>query len=143
MIGVPEVAGANPGEAVYLVYTTVGSAEEGARLGRQVVSERLAACANLIPKIRSFYWWDGQLVDDAESFLVLKTTDQGLQPLIARLKELHSYDVPAINAIRLDAGHPDYWQWVAQETRPVGPGDVHESSSSMQNEAGRAEGDLQ
>ncbi|MBE3577656.1 MAG: divalent-cation tolerance protein CutA [Limnochordales bacterium] len=111
---VREHQGANPEAGVYLVYTTVSNAEEGAALGRQVVAERLAACANLIPQIRSFYWWEGRLVDDTESFLILKTTGERLPALIARLKELHSYTVPAINAVRLDAGHPDYWQWVQQ-----------------------------
>lgn len=110
----PEDAGISRETAVFLVYTTVTSAEEGARLGRQVVSERLAACANLVPQIRSFYWWEGRLVDDTESFLILKTTGERLPALIARLKELHSYTVPAINAIRLDAGHPEYWRWVQQ-----------------------------
>lgn len=101
----------------YLVYITTPSEEEAVRLARQLVQERLAACANVVPRMRSFYWWDGKVQDDPEALLLLKTHAQSLQRLLDRARELHSYDVPAINAFRIDQGIPDYLAWLGEETR--------------------------
>lgn len=97
------------------VYVTVASADEGATIARTVVSERLAACANLLPPIRSFYWWGGAVQDDDEHVVVLKSREDRVEALTARIVELHSYDVPCVVALPIDAGNPAYLGWLGEE----------------------------
>jgi periplasmic divalent cation tolerance protein len=102
--------------AVMIVYATASDTAEAERIGRALVSERLAACANVIQAMRSIYWWEGRVQDSAEAVLILKTTDARLDAAIARIKALHSYDCPCIEAWPVAAGHPDFLDWVARET---------------------------
>lgn len=100
-----------------MVYVTASSCEEAAKIGRVAVEKRLAACANVLGDIRSFYWWDGEIQDDSEAALILKTTDDRLDALIAEVKALHSYSVPCIVALPVGAGNPAFLEWIARETR--------------------------
>ena len=102
-------------EALF-VYTTAGSVEEAERIGRALVSERLAACANILPSMRSIYWWEGKMEEAAEAVLVLKTVRPNLEALTARVKALHSYEVPCIVALPIEGGNVDYLAWIAQES---------------------------
>jgi periplasmic divalent cation tolerance protein len=104
---------------VMFVYATAGDAAEAERIGRTVVEERLAACANVLAGMRSFYWWEGKVQDAAEAVLILKTTQDRLPHLIARIKELHSYDCPCIEALPVADGNPEFLAWVARETTPT------------------------
>ncbi|MFO7310724.1 MAG: divalent-cation tolerance protein CutA [Bacillota bacterium] len=99
-----------------LVYITTPNEEEALRIGRAVVERRLAACANVVPAIRSLYWWEGRLVEDGEALLFLKTRAAVLQELIQAVRELHSYSVPCITAFPIVGGNPDYLKWVTEET---------------------------
>lgn len=101
----------------YLVYTTVPTYEEALRIGRAVVERRLAACANIVPAIRSFYWWEGRLQEDGEALVLLKTTAQAVPPLMEAIRGLHSYTVPAISAIPLETVNPAYLRWMRDEVR--------------------------
>jgi periplasmic divalent cation tolerance protein len=101
---------------VMFVYVTAGDAAEALRIGRTAVEGRLAACANVIDGMRSVYWWEGQVQQAAEAVLILKTTEDRLASLIARVKELHSYDCPCIEALSVAAGHRPFLDWVARET---------------------------
>ena len=85
-----------------------------AELGRTIVEEKLAACVNIIPKVRSIYRWEGKVEDEEESMLFFKTTDEGQANLTRRLKILHPYEVPEIIAfeIRPEEGNPDYLDWI-------------------------------
>lgn len=104
---------------VMFVYATAGDAAEAERIGRTVVEERLAACANVLAGMRSFYWWEGKVQVAAEAVLILKTTQDWLPHLIARIKELHSYDCPCIEALPVADGNPEFLAWVARETTPT------------------------
>lgn len=104
----------------FLVYVTAPSAAVAATIGRQLVTERLAACANILPEARSFYWWDGQVQEDQEAVLILKTSAASLAALVQRARELHPYSVPAVNAFRIEQGNPQYLDWVRAETRTPG-----------------------
>jgi periplasmic divalent cation tolerance protein len=108
--------------AVMFVYVTAGDAEEALRIGRAAVEARLAACANLVDGVRSVYWWEGAVQEGREAVLILKTTAERLDDLIARIKALHSYDVPCIEAIPVAAAHPAFLDWVERETRATAPG---------------------
>ena len=87
-------------------------------LARALVEERLAACVNIVPAVRSIYRWQGELCDDGEALLVIKTTAGQVGRLAARLAELHHYDVPEIVSVPLAAGegNPAYLAWVAANT---------------------------
>jgi periplasmic divalent cation tolerance protein len=98
------------------VYMTASSGEEARRIGRALVEERLAACANVIDRMTSFYWWQGKIEEGAEAVLIAKTTRAKLDALTARVKSLHSYTVPCVVGIRLDGGNADFLSWIAAET---------------------------
>lgn len=93
--------------------------ESAAALGRTVVEEKLAACVNIVPKVRSIYTWQGKLEDTEEAMLFFKTTDEGQKDLSRRLKALHSYDVPEIITIEVKdtEGNLDYLNWVRDSVR--------------------------
>lgn len=98
--------------AVALVYTLFGSREAAARIARQMVEERLAACANLLGEATSFYEWNGAMETAAEVPVLFKTAPSRRDALMARIAELHDYDVPAILALPVDAAHAAFAQWV-------------------------------
>jgi periplasmic divalent cation tolerance protein len=106
-----------PTEQTLVVYITVPSAEEAARLARALVDERLAACVNQLP-VQSVYRWQGQIEQADELLLIVKTARDRLDALAARVRALHSYTVPEIIALPVVAGWPAYLAWVHEETRP-------------------------
>lgn len=108
----------NPGRPpVSMVYITCGSRDEATLIARTVVEERLAACANIIDGMRSVYWWQGKVTEDEETVLILKTSANGVGALTARVKALHSYDLPCVVEIPLsDGGNAAYLDWIAGET---------------------------
>jgi periplasmic divalent cation tolerance protein len=100
----------------YWVYVTTGSRAEGMMIGRAMVQARLAACANIIDGMRSVYWWEGEIEEEAEVVLILKTRESLLPRLIDKVRALHSYDCPCVIALPIVDGNPDYLQWLADET---------------------------
>ena len=100
-----------------LVFTTLPSAEKAAELGKALVEERLAACANLIPAVRSIYRWQGKLQDENEVLVLLKTRAEHLERLKLRILELHPYEVPEVLAVPVEAGYQPYLEWLAGETK--------------------------
>jgi periplasmic divalent cation tolerance protein len=104
-----------PTETVMMVYATTRERVQAEEIGIALVKERLAACANVLDHVRSFYWWQGEMQQDNEALLILKTTASRVEPLIARLKALHSYDCPSIEAVPVAAGYAPYLDWVRAE----------------------------
>ncbi|MCG2827858.1 divalent-cation tolerance protein CutA [Methanothermobacter sp. K4] len=100
-----------------LIYITTSGQEESARIGRRLVEERLAACVNIIPSIKSFYHWEGSLEEDEESVLIVKTASELTQQIIKRVRELHSYDNPCIISIPITGGSRDYLEWLNNEVK--------------------------
>jgi periplasmic divalent cation tolerance protein len=101
---------------VNLVYMTAATEEEAIRIGRVLVEERLAACANVIPGMRSLYWWEGRIQDQREVLLIAKTRAECLPALTERVKSLASYTIPCIVALPIEAGNPAYLDWLIAET---------------------------
>ena len=95
-----------------VVFSTFPSPEVAAEVARTLVTERLCACANLVPAVRSIYAWEGKLCDETETLAILKTTVARLAALTARLAELHPYDVPEAIAVPVTGGHAPYLAWV-------------------------------
>ena len=103
--------------AATMIYVTCSDEAEAGRIGRAVVEERLAACANIIAGMRSLYWWDGAVQEAGEVVLIAKTRAERVAALTARVKALHSYDVPCVVALPLTGGNADYFAWIEAETR--------------------------
>ncbi len=99
------------------VYMTASSPEEARRIGRALVEARLAACANILDGMTSFYWWEGAIEEGREAVLIAKTTRDRLDALTARVKALHEYTVPCVVALPIAGGNRDFLDWIAAETR--------------------------
>lgn len=95
-----------------LIYITTSGEEESKKIAKILLEERIAACANIIPSMMSFYWWEGEIEEDNESILLLKTRSDKLDILIRRVKDIHSYDLPCILEISIQNGSEDYLQWL-------------------------------
>ncbi len=100
-----------------IVFVTAATADEATRIARALVEERLAACANIVSPIVSVYRWEGQVHEDREVLLIIKTTDTRLPALIQRVKALHSYQVPEVIAMPIADGSADYLRWLLDETQ--------------------------
>lgn len=107
------------GEIVVLITTPKG---EGSKIARRLVERRLAACVNVLGGLKSYYWWKGELVEDSEELLVVKTTDSALKELVSEVREIHPYTVPEIISLRIEGGNEAYLDWVREEVRRVSPG---------------------
>jgi periplasmic divalent cation tolerance protein len=99
-----------------VVLVTAGDADEAARIGRALVGERLAACANVVGPIRSIYRWQGAVEDASEHLLLLKARAGDVAALEARVRALHSYDVPEVLALPVRGGSAAYLAWLAEST---------------------------
>jgi periplasmic divalent cation tolerance protein len=97
------------------VYATFESDKEARSIGRQLVEERLAACANILAPCHSIYRWQGGIQEAEEVPAIFKTRAETAGRLIARLTELHSYDVPAAVVWPIGEAGRAYAGWVAAE----------------------------
>ena len=95
------------------VYTTVGSLEQARMLARELVQRRLAACAQICP-IESFYHWRGELQNEPEFRVLLKTSAERYDELESAIRSLHPYELPAIYALAVARGLPPYERWVSE-----------------------------
>jgi len=87
-------------------------------LARALVERRVAACANVLDPIQSFFWWEGRVQDEPEALLILKTRSDRFEALRAAVEELHPYDVPEVIAVPVDAALKTYAAWVHREVEP-------------------------
>ena len=101
---------------VRFCYITAGSRDGAVRIGRALVEERLAACANVIDGMTSIYRWQGEIEEDAEAVLILKTRAELVDRLVERVKSLHDYDCPCVVALTVDGGNPAFLDWIEAET---------------------------
>jgi periplasmic divalent cation tolerance protein len=103
-------------DAVHVVFCTCPNADVAESLAARLVEERLAACVNILPGVRSVYTWQGTVEQDEELLLMIKTTRARLDELVARVRALHPYDVPEVIGHPITAGHDAYLDWVRQCT---------------------------
>ncbi len=97
---------------VVVVLCTLPPGDAASSIARTLVEERLAACVNLVPQVRSIYVWEGAVEQADEQLAIIKTTVDGVAALRARLVALHPYDVPEVIALPVDDGHLPYLGWV-------------------------------
>ena len=104
-----------------IAYVTTESVEQAEEIGRALVGERLAACANILPGMRSIYRWKGAVETAGETVLIAKTRETLAQALIARVRELHTYEVPCIVVLPVTDGLPAFLRWIDDETSAPQP----------------------
>ena len=98
------------------IYVTASCYEDAHRIGSAMVTERLAACANLLPGVTSMFWWEGRVQESSEVTIILKTRKDLVERLTDRVKELHSYDCPCIVALPITGGNTAFIDWSIRET---------------------------
>lgn len=102
---------------VITLYMTAADEDEAARIVSALLEERLIACGNILPGVRSLYRWEGKVADDREVAVIMKTRADLADAAIAKIVALHSYDTPCVTAWPVATGNADYLDWVAEETQ--------------------------
>ncbi len=102
----------------FMIYATAGSPEEALTLAKTLVEERLVACVNIIDGVASIYRWEGNIDSETESIMIAKTAASRRTEVMARLKDLHSYETPCIVSYDMADGLPAYLDWIVSETKP-------------------------
>lgn len=97
----------------YIVcFVTIDDQEKAASIARSLVQRGLAACVNIVPEIRSVYFWDGRVCDEVERLLIIKTRAELYETLERAVRELHPYQTPEIICLEIQRGLPAYLQWI-------------------------------
>jgi periplasmic divalent cation tolerance protein len=99
-----------------IVFVTTPNSDEAARIAEALVSERLAACVNIVAAVESIYRWEGKVTRDSETLMIIKTTDERYPELERRVKELHSYSTPEVMALKIERGSEQYLNWLRDST---------------------------
>jgi periplasmic divalent cation tolerance protein len=102
--------------SVVVVMVSAPDVERASSLARDLVEKRLAACVNLVQGIRSFYRWEGEICQDQEVLLWIKTRKELLGSLVQAIRSVHPYELPEILALDVAGGLPEYMAWVQDET---------------------------
>jgi len=95
-----------------LMISTAGSEKEAYKIARKLVEDKVAACVNVIPKMASFFFWDGKLCEEKEAMIFIKAEKRRSKELMNKIKKMHSYTVPEIIFFKVDGGEKRYLQWV-------------------------------
>ena len=98
-----------------VVFSTASSSEEAEKIARALVNDRLAACVNVIPSVRSFYHWQGKIEDSPEFLLLIKSSRERFDVLRVALEKLHSYEVPEVIPMPVVDGARNYLNWMDGE----------------------------
>jgi len=99
-----------------VVYITTETHGQGREIADALLTEKLAACVSIVPKIQSKFWWKGKIDLASESMLIVKTRADLLDKVIASVKSKHSYTVPEIIALPIIGGNQDYLDWIDEST---------------------------
>ena len=102
---------------VNFIYMTAGSREEARKIGKELVTSKLAACVNILNNMNSLYMWQGKVQDDSEIVLIAKTTEDRVPQLVEKVKSLHSYECPCIVSIPVSGGNQAFLDWIAEEVK--------------------------
>jgi periplasmic divalent cation tolerance protein len=102
-----------------LLYVTTSDKKEARKIGRALVEENLAACVNIIDGMNSIYKWEGDIQEDAECILIVKTHYSRVRKVTRMIKEMHSYEVPCVISLTIteDEGNEDYLDWLENNSK--------------------------
>jgi len=96
----------------YVFLVTVPNFEEGKAIAKVLVEDKLAACVNIIKHIFSIYRWKGNIEEDDEHLLIIKTTEENSNLIIDKIKEIHSYELPECIGFKIEKGSVNYLNWI-------------------------------
>lgn len=99
-----------------LIYCSTKDSKEARTIAQTILKEKLVACVNIIPTVESLYRWKGDIENQKEAVMIIKTVDEKVTDAIKRIHELHSYDVPEIIVLPLVDGLPAYFDFLRKET---------------------------
>ena len=99
-----------------LVYVTTADVAQARRIGRALIESRMAACVNILDGMKSIYWWDGEIEEDDETVLIIKTRTALVDAVIERVEELHDARTPCVLEIAVRRGNRDFLDWIDNET---------------------------
>jgi periplasmic divalent cation tolerance protein len=105
----------NTGRAA-LIYTTFPTKSEAKKAGRALIENGLAACVNIFPKMVSIYKWEGEVQKSKEAAMLIKTSSHRAEEVLAEIKRLHPYSLPARLTLAVDGGGSDFLEWIQQQT---------------------------
>jgi periplasmic divalent cation tolerance protein len=100
-----------------IVFVTAPNNEDAQKIGRKLVSEKLAACVNILPGITSIYTWEGEICEDGEVLLIIKTRAALFDTLSTIVQAEHPYEVPEVIAVPITAGSASYLHWIKEATQ--------------------------
>ena len=100
-----------------VVLCMIDTYEAAKSIARTLVESKLAACVNIVPQITSIYSWKGEIVEDNEFLLIVKSKSEAYDKLESEIKELHSYEVPEIIAFDINKGLPEYLRWIEENVK--------------------------
>lgn len=100
-----------------VVLCMIDTYEAAKSIARTLVESKLAACVNIVPQITSIYSWKDEIVEDNEFLLIIKSKSEAYDKLEAKIKELHSYEVPEIIAFDINKGLPEYLRWIEENVK--------------------------
>ncbi len=101
---------------IVFIYTTFANAEQAGVVGRALISEKLAGCVNIFPQMLSIYEWQGRVESADEAAMIIKTRRGRLEDALARTREMHPYETPALIVLPVDFTDPDYASWLIGAT---------------------------
>ena len=103
-----------------VVFSACSTLDEARGIARKLIEDRLAACVNVMPGVRSFYRWKGAIEEADECLLVIKSSRDLLDRLRLELEKAHTYEVPEVVAVPIVAGAPNYLNWLDNELKSSG-----------------------
>lgn len=102
-----------------IVFVTASNREEAVKIVRTLLEERLIACGNIVDSVSSLFWWKGEIEEEKEVLVIMKSHERLFKKLSKRVTELHSYDVPEILALPIVDGSSSYLEWLKNCLEPV------------------------
>ncbi len=105
-------------ESICLVLTSVGTEQQAVEISEELIARRLATCINIVPCLRSIYRWKGKVCEDTEYLLVVKTPRRLFDRVSEAIRELHSYELPEILALPVDAAERAFHEWILKMVEP-------------------------
>jgi periplasmic divalent cation tolerance protein len=100
-----------------LIFVTCPNEKVAKKISKNLLKKRLVACVNLIPKIKSMYWWEGRIEESCETLLLIKTEENLFNSVKGEVVKQHPYEIPEVVCVRMDRGNKEYLKWIKEVTR--------------------------
>ena len=102
-------------ESANIIVLITSTDEEAHKIAEALLTQRKAACVNILPRVSSLFWWQDKMDSARESLLIVKTRASILHEIVVLVREIHSYDIPEIIALPIVGGNQDYLEWIGKE----------------------------